>query len=97
MVLLNGDVDYRARGRPGREQEGRELYEMRPLAEENLHLCLSARRYDSRGHARVQPSQHLWARHLLATRSRDRRNAMHAPSFPTVNVKLSCNLAIVGS
>ena len=33
VVLLHGDVDYRACGRPGREEEGRELYEMRPLAE----------------------------------------------------------------
>ena len=33
VVLLHGDVDNRARGRPGREQEGRKLYEMRPLTE----------------------------------------------------------------
>ena len=33
VVLLHGDVDYRARGRTGWEQEGRKFYEMRPLAE----------------------------------------------------------------
>lgn len=93
MVLLHGDVDNGPCGGTGRQQKRRELYEVCPFTEKNLCLCMSVRarnmrRVDSYSHASICSTSRI---SYAQSRSLCLYNI---PSFPTVNMKLSCDFDI---
>lgn len=94
-VLVHRDVHYRACRCAGREQDGRELDQVGALAEQDLYGMHEITVSEGIVHGPQLLTAIPASAHLFRQRPCYKLPSFNAPSFPTVNVKLSCVLDMI--